>query len=291
VIVAAVVGSLLCALLLVLSLGCACKVYTMRNNNDAHTHHHHHRRGARYDTPLSRLQAEMFRRRAPPPPYHEAMLTSRPYDEAVREYFAQMEPAQQAQPPEQESRSAEEGNSVEEGAESADRSVQNLISLMDFSEEDSMHRQPLSENSGHPEDGTSSDSDSEADGEGQGDDSAVPAEDGSGQIEMMVNFSRGRPASGCERADAGESVLLENISEDSASAVLSADSHDTLSLVDETQKDSGRVEQDSHIPDGRANDSDKDADSDADSVCILCLDDDPAAPDDGTDTRCLLQEM
>ena len=269
----------------------------MRNNNDAGTHHHHHhRRGTRYDTPLSRLQAELFRRRAPPPPYHEAMLTSRPYDDAVREYFAQTQPTQQSEQAEQERRSAEEGDSVEESADSGDSSGQNLISLMDLSEEGGVPRQAPGENSRHLESGTfrdtSSDSDSEADGAGHGDNGAVPAEDDSGQIEMMENFSRGRSVSSNQRTDENESIMPENLSEDSASAVLSADSHDTLSLADETQEDSGsKVEQDSHSTDGRADDSDKNVESDADSVCILCLDDDPAALDDGSDTRCLLQDV
>ena len=303
-IVAAVVGSLVCALLLVLSLGCACKVYTMRNGHDAHPGHHHHRRGPHYDTPLSRLQAEMFRRRAPPPPYHEAMLTSRPYDEAVREYFAQIRAAQQSEPSaERASGAAGEGASVEASAEggAGDRSVQNLINLMDLSEEGSVHRQPLGGDSGRLESGasddTSSDSESEADDEGEGQgESVVPAEEsGSAQIEMMENFGRGRSVSGSRRTGETESVLLENISEDSASATLSADSNDTMSVADDARKDSDKVEQeDSSHDDGRAdNDSDKGGDSDADSVCILCLDggdNDPAASDDGSDTRCLLQD-
>ncbi|KAH9507711.1 Low-density lipoprotein receptor- protein 12 [Bulinus truncatus] len=83
VIVAAVVGSLICVLLLVISLGCVCKLYNIRVNSL--------RRGTRHETPLSRQLAEMFHRRAPPPPYHEAMLTSRPYDEAYMELLAQAE--------------------------------------------------------------------------------------------------------------------------------------------------------------------------------------------------------
>lgn len=45
--------------------------------------------GPRHETPLSRLYAEFMRRRAPPP-YHEAMLTSRPYEEARREYLERL---------------------------------------------------------------------------------------------------------------------------------------------------------------------------------------------------------
>lgn len=83
VIVAAVVGSLVCSLLLVVALGCVCKVYNIRMHNlRAGTHH---------ETPLTRQLAEMFHHRAPPPPYHEAMLTSRPYDEAYLELLSQDE--------------------------------------------------------------------------------------------------------------------------------------------------------------------------------------------------------
>ena len=180
-IIVAVVGSLL----LLLSVSCVYRMYTMYKNDDAEPHQCN-------DTPLSLLQAELFRRRAPPPPYQMAMLTSRPYDEVVREYLAQI---QQSEPAERESRRAEEGGS-------GDSSVQNLISLMDVLEEGGVPHQPPGENSEHLEsdtvEDTSSDSDSAANG-----------------------------------------AWLE---------------------------------------------------SDADSVCFLCLDDDPAAPDDGSDTRCLVQD-
>ncbi|XP_059177725.1 uncharacterized protein LOC131957037 isoform X2 [Physella acuta] len=83
VIVAAVVGSLVCSLLLVVALGCVCKVYNIRMHNL--------RAGTRHETPLTRQLAEMFHHRAPPPPYHEAMLTSRPYDEAYLELLSQDE--------------------------------------------------------------------------------------------------------------------------------------------------------------------------------------------------------
>ncbi|XP_005103804.1 uncharacterized protein LOC101862519 [Aplysia californica] len=81
VIVAAVVGATMCALLLVIVLGCICKIFSARMHQleaVAHT-----------ETPLTRLQAELFRRRAPPPPYNEAMVTSRPYHQACQELLAQ----------------------------------------------------------------------------------------------------------------------------------------------------------------------------------------------------------
>ncbi|KAK3709780.1 hypothetical protein RRG08_028813 [Elysia crispata] len=88
VIVAAVVGSLICSLLLVVALGCARKLFrlprlqssggTSPGGSCCAAH-------GRHDSPLTRQLAEMFRQRAPPPPYHEAMLTSRPYHEMLRE--------------------------------------------------------------------------------------------------------------------------------------------------------------------------------------------------------------
>ena len=57
-------------------MGCSCKLYSLRVVD--------HRRLPRHETPMSRLYAEFLRRRAPPP-YHEAMLTSRNFDELQQE--------------------------------------------------------------------------------------------------------------------------------------------------------------------------------------------------------------
>ena len=80
IIIAAVSGSLICGLLLVIALGCTCKLYNLRQQQ---------LHGPRHETPLSRVYAEFMSRRAPPP-YHEAMLTSRPYEEARREYMERL---------------------------------------------------------------------------------------------------------------------------------------------------------------------------------------------------------
>ncbi|XP_060075300.1 low-density lipoprotein receptor-related protein 12-like [Ylistrum balloti] len=77
--IAAVAGSLICALLLVVAMGCTCKLYNLRMQQF---------HGPRHETPLTRMYAEFMRRRAPPP-YHEAMLTSRPYDEVRQELAEQ----------------------------------------------------------------------------------------------------------------------------------------------------------------------------------------------------------
>lgn len=282
VIVAAVVGSLLCSLLLVLSLGCACKFYYLRH----HHHHHHHHRGPRYDTPLSRLQAEMFRRRAPPPPYHEAMLTSRPYDEAVREYLAQNQQTREPEAAEQRAAGGEHGDS---GNDSSDQSVQNLISLMDFSEQGEEQLQTFNEHSSrlelHIPSDTSSDSDSDEEEDNPHGGNLV--EDDLGQIEMTENLS-----GGSSNTQARAESLRENISEDSASATLSGDGTEMTSLAEEGGSDTSQAEEESSPPCRQgAEESDKENSSDADSVCILCLDEDPAALDDGSDTRCLLQDL
>ncbi|XP_033754914.1 low-density lipoprotein receptor-related protein 12-like [Pecten maximus] len=77
--IAAVAGSLICALLLVVAMGCTCKLYNLRMQQF---------HGPRHETPLTRMYTEFMRRRAPPP-YHEAMLTSRPYDEVRQELAEQ----------------------------------------------------------------------------------------------------------------------------------------------------------------------------------------------------------
>ncbi|XP_064640681.1 low-density lipoprotein receptor-related protein 12-like [Lineus longissimus] len=74
VILAAVVGSLVCALLLVIAIGCIIRLFSVR--------FHEHHGGSRYETPMSRIQAEFMRRQAPPT-YTEAMRTSRPFSEFI----------------------------------------------------------------------------------------------------------------------------------------------------------------------------------------------------------------
>ncbi|XP_052225049.1 low-density lipoprotein receptor-related protein 12-like [Dreissena polymorpha] len=81
VIIAAICGSMICALLLVILVGCSCKLYSLRTMD--YSHH------PRHESPMSRLYAELLRRRAPPP-YHEAMLTSRNFDEVQQEYMEQL---------------------------------------------------------------------------------------------------------------------------------------------------------------------------------------------------------
>lgn len=85
VIIAAIGGSMICLLLLVILLGCSCKLYSLRHVDRS--------RSSRHETPMSRLYAELLRRRAPPP-YHEAMLTSRNFDEVQQEYLQHLQSRQ-----------------------------------------------------------------------------------------------------------------------------------------------------------------------------------------------------
>ena len=77
VITAAVIGSLICGLLLLIALGCTCKLYALRLQE--------HQRILQQSTPISRIQEGIYARRMAPPPYLEAMATSRPFDEMQRE--------------------------------------------------------------------------------------------------------------------------------------------------------------------------------------------------------------
>ena len=82
-ITAAVVGSQICALLLVIALGCTCRLYALRMREQRTLLH-------QATSPLMRLQEEIYARRLAPPPYNEAMLTSRPFEEARREYIQRL---------------------------------------------------------------------------------------------------------------------------------------------------------------------------------------------------------
>lgn len=74
VITAAVIGSLVCSILVVIAAGCTCKLYALRTLHERR----HHRRSRRYE--MTAFQTELLRRRAPPPSYEAAM---RPVAEAV----------------------------------------------------------------------------------------------------------------------------------------------------------------------------------------------------------------
>ncbi|XP_035679142.1 low-density lipoprotein receptor-related protein 3-like [Branchiostoma floridae] len=71
VITAAVIGSIVCGLLLVIALGCTCKLYALRLQDDPRY------QSTRFDTPMMRLQHELNRREAPPS-YHVAVASHGP---------------------------------------------------------------------------------------------------------------------------------------------------------------------------------------------------------------------
>lgn len=77
VILVAVVGSLTCALLLVIALGFTCKLNSLRHRD------RHRLRLTEPGGPLTHWQSEFMRRPAPPS-YCEAMITSMPFEEAQR---------------------------------------------------------------------------------------------------------------------------------------------------------------------------------------------------------------
>ena len=90
VIAAAVIGSLICGLLLVIAVGCTCKLYAIRfNYNQAGSSSH--------SSPITDVQRAIRARRMAPPPYDEAMLTSRPFDEVAAEVRSQLQAAAEAE--------------------------------------------------------------------------------------------------------------------------------------------------------------------------------------------------
>ena len=71
VILSAVVGSLSCALLLVIALRIAYRFVRQPSNH----------RSSRHISPITAIEEQIYAQRSAPPPYPEAMATSRPFDE------------------------------------------------------------------------------------------------------------------------------------------------------------------------------------------------------------------
>jgi hypothetical protein len=78
VILSAVVGSLSCGLLLAVALGIAHRFYVLRVASN-------HRTSSRHISPITAIEEHIYAQRSAPPPYPEAMATSRPYEEYRRE--------------------------------------------------------------------------------------------------------------------------------------------------------------------------------------------------------------
>jgi len=71
----AVVGSLSCALLLVIALGITYRFVCLPSNH----------RTSRHISPITAIEEQIYAQRSAPPQYQEAMATSRPFDEYQRE--------------------------------------------------------------------------------------------------------------------------------------------------------------------------------------------------------------
>jgi len=75
VILSAVVGSLSCALLLVIALGVTYRFVRLPPGH----------RSSRHISPITAIEEQIYAQQSAPPPYLEAMATSRPFDECQRE--------------------------------------------------------------------------------------------------------------------------------------------------------------------------------------------------------------
>jgi len=71
VVLSSVVGSLSCALLLVIALGVTYRFVRQPSG----------RRSSRHISPITAIEEQIYAQRSAPPPYPEAMATSRPFDE------------------------------------------------------------------------------------------------------------------------------------------------------------------------------------------------------------------
>jgi len=72
------VGSLSCALLLVIALGATYRLVCLPSGQ----------RSSRHISPITAIEEQIYAQRSAPPPYPEAMATSRPFDEFHRETVA-----------------------------------------------------------------------------------------------------------------------------------------------------------------------------------------------------------
>ncbi len=73
-------GSIICSLLLVVAMGCTCKLQNLRLRE-------HSGRSSDYISPVARIQEGILARHSAPPQYDEAMATSRSFEEAQREFM------------------------------------------------------------------------------------------------------------------------------------------------------------------------------------------------------------
>lgn len=83
IVIAAVVGSLCCGLLLVIAAGSVCRLHAVRSLMGSRSHH---------ISPITAIQEELLARLSAPPLYDEAMVTSRPYEEVRTEMLRRLQP-------------------------------------------------------------------------------------------------------------------------------------------------------------------------------------------------------
>lgn len=83
IVIAAVVGSLCCGLLLVIAAGSVCRLHAVRSLMGSRSHH---------ISPITAIQEELLARLSAPPLYDEAMVTSRPYEEVRTEMLRRIQP-------------------------------------------------------------------------------------------------------------------------------------------------------------------------------------------------------
>lgn len=82
IVIAAVIGSLCCGLLLVIAAGAVCRLQAVRALMNPRSRH---------ISPITAIQEELLARLSAPPLYDEAMVTSRPYDEVRSEMLRRMQ--------------------------------------------------------------------------------------------------------------------------------------------------------------------------------------------------------
>lgn len=90
IVIAAVIGSLCCGLLLVIAAGAVCRLQAVRALMNPRSRH---------ISPITAIQEELMARLSAPPLYDEAMITSRPYDEVRSEMLRRMQMPELLQEP------------------------------------------------------------------------------------------------------------------------------------------------------------------------------------------------
>ncbi|XP_067931535.1 low-density lipoprotein receptor-related protein 3-like [Watersipora subatra] len=123
VITASVIGSLSCALMIVIAVGCSYRHHYQRMYDSSHQR-------SRYESPMTLITNELMRRAAPPP-YAEAMQRSRPFEEVRSEYHAALELRQREEAARDSQADLEEQMSVASASGMLDAEEGHLLDLED----------------------------------------------------------------------------------------------------------------------------------------------------------------